>query len=998
MKTKNIFKILFLSLTLFSVGNFSVANTIKDVEKVELKKELGKNDLQGSIIVSQSPNDKDSTVAKKAKELGFEQEIVTDSQAYTNDSISNYIKLSMPYFIIIIIVASIFCAFAFAYPNNEYSKKGKDLLIPIFTHSVSYFGLLGGTGSLLGGFFLTLFLSVAATSNGWTWGIIKNKVADSYLIDTKQFHKLPAGDKEFNSFLDAATGEKRTLQARVALLHDKPELRDLSVNEFAEYFTEIAEYKVEKTESLTGFISGYNFIAKTKEQPFYSFGKDNLNYPAETLSINYATANDAESQDLNVDAYSRRGIITKIVDVQSYDTFSLFNELEANIKTDLDAGNSNYLNADYKKSIDIIEKDMTQTMNAFYEENDGDNQLVDDAEFIYNFIKAKYKGLDKNMSALKYFKRGREISKLELDIHCTQNSEAKKFTDQNFNKFINSTKRVSDAVLDSKVNFECILIENGKFVQLGFDETKDAAKIKEAVNTLKAYKEAGNILYKIVNAAGSISMANFVAENYNAMEELRQYERLGAVGLLAGLRVTTNAGYAAYKLNSSNRADIIINNNFSNNLLIVEDAIFGMSDEDLFKTSEKEKEYALSHFNKLNRQAYYNSNVNLKKFSIDDFKLAEQSGKSEASNEIVDSMLSVALLGLDNTAKYAAALPQNLSITEGLAFCRIKGNCDNIYKPSLYEIQVNAGKEYAQTGFACLAAIYTIKGVSKTLDVSSTQGLIGKVAVVAKTAAKGIKAAVVGAEIIASTYETPCTVTLIAGITMGYITPIFQIAAGSITVIIITISFILLIIVGPVVVLASFVMSFFGNTTILKDYYMRLAGYLLQTFIFGPVVLIVMFIYSMPLHHFVRMLLSYGYSSSSTGIMTMLFTLLIVFTVITTLSMAAFKLISTFINDISGALRMPQRIDSSSDMRLASIAVSSSIGSQLASNAKMTISNLANLASTNSEENKRLEENQKAINELSKKYFEGKTEKDLETDFKDPKIKKLYEDFKNSEK
>lgn len=1005
MKIKNLFQAFVLSLAVFSAGNFAFANQVQVDEKISTEPALGSHDITTTILIN-SLNDKENSSPKTtAAKYGYVDSKVSGERntIISNTAIDKYLEMMLgPFFITLIIVLS----FAiFSYLKGD-TKKGKDLTISSATHGIAFFGLIGGVNSFIGGFIISLVISITASGSGLGFGVVKESVSSKYVNDTNQYYKLASGDNEFVSILEIAIAEKRTLQFRSSFLQDKNEFEDLSVKQYAEYFKEIESFGANELFNTNGSIgrifhgqfTGYDLVAKVKEQPFYSFSKDKYNHPAVVASFRFANDFNEESSEYNGADYSRQNMLEQIMEHNQFNFMNHLSNIQEKVKVDLEAGSNKYLDSSYKDITDQISKSMLASIETVYNENSTDNELVDNAEFMLNIIAAKFKGIDKQKTILKIFNEAKKLSMNALNLQCVMNDERRRMFDMDFQKFITSNKDMNKAVLDSKVNLECIIPQDGKFIQLGYNELTESEEIKNAVNELKSFKEAGTILYKIIDNAKSIALSNFISKNYNSIERINYYQKFGLAGLFPTLEATTSAGYAAFKISSSNRADIVIDNSsMAQGVYFYQDAVFGFEEDDLNAISEKDMEYAFSHYHNLNTAPYFNSKNVVKKFNMDDLKLAQQQSKSDGSEKIIDEMLGKVMLGFDNIFKYSAALPQNLTIREGLLFCETDGNCDSIYKPSLYEVQVNGGKVITENSFYCLLAVNTIKATSRLLDVSNTQGLIGKAKAGVKFAAKALKVAVVGAEIVASTYETPCTLSLISGLTMGYITPIFQTAAGTVSLMVIVFSIIMMIKVGPVIVATSYILSISGHSDILKDYFMRILGYILQIYLFVAIILMVMWLYSLPPYQLIRMLLGAGFSNEAT-IITMIATLIVVVIVVITLGMKIFSLLQTFLNDIFAALRINNRVDTSADTKIMQAATGTMIAKQLTSTGTLTFGKAAELLSKNKENIATAQENEKNISKMAKDAFSGKSQKELDVILKDPEAKKLYDFYKENEK
>lgn len=997
MKIKNFFNAFILSLAVFSASNISFANQVEDANKISIEPKLGSKDMITTLTIKATNADPNSPVMKNAEKYGYYTSNITQSSnsLISNKALENYINKSIQPFLIILSVVLIIIIFAFLKGDKE---KVKDYTVSTLLHSIAFFGTLGGVNSAIGGFVLGILISITASSSAVGFGTVKSYVNDSAVNDIEQYYSYPEGDNEFINITDIGIAEKRTLQYKVALLHSKSEFKNFTVSEYAEYFKEVEDLKAFESESLiVGSLKGYSLQAPVKNTPFLSFSKDKFNHPAVVADFKFASDPYQKGDMFNTSGDYRISSVKEVMSSSSFDTFGSFNNLFTSYKTAFDNGSVDISKTIKDDLTSVYAEEILGTLDSINNESSTSNELVDNAEFLTNFIGAKLKGLDNEKTALKIYNMGQDIYLNALHIQCLENDEKRKSSVQNFNKFINSNKNILDAVIDSNVNFECIIPKDGTFIYLGFNESTDADKIKEANNSLKAFKEAGTTLYKIIDNAKLIALSNYISKNYDAIEKIKFYEDFGLGGLFSTLDAVSGAGYAAFKVSSASRADISISNyNMNPDLYVYEDAVFGIEEDDLNNVSENDRKAVNSHFHNLKTASYYNGKNVLKKFNIDDFKLAQQSSKSTGSQKLVDEMLSALMLGLDNNFKYAASLPQNLTIREGLEFCKVSGNCDSIYQPSIYEVQVNSGKQLALTGFYCLIGVNTIKVASSTLDISGTQGLVGKATTAVKGVAKGIKAVLAGAEVIASTYETPCTLALISGLTMGYILPVFQQAAGNISLMLIVYPIMFLLTVGPVVVMISFLLLNFGSKDIIKEYFMRILGYLVQVYLFVPIVLLIMFFYSQSAYQLIRMLLANGFSTSS-NLITMCATMIVIVVVIITLASKIFEFLQTAQNTIASVMKLNSRFDTSAESKFIQGASATVIAKELTSNGNLTFNRVADLLGKNKDIIDTAQANNKNFANMAKKAFENKTPAELEVLMKDPAVKKLYDFHKGNE-
>lgn len=972
-------KFLIIFLTAFlSLNSFAVE---------EEKKDLPENDLVADIFIQITDND---SAKKYAAEKGFvlDENKNNNLSKIINEKVYDYFENALTIFAILfaILVVGIMIKIA---SQKRRGNKIKSSLFPFATDVVLFVSSLGGTKSLLFGFITVLGILISSKGNGLltdTFSSYNEKISS----DKKETVIVPNNNTEFKSIVDIAIAEKRTLQARIVKLSNASDYKDLSVNEFAKQIKSLEKFTAEKQENFSGSTNQFTINSPVVEQPWYSFGKDTQNYPAIVSKIAFKDGISNEAQELNVNQESRSSLVNSLLQNNSLDTFAIYQKLSGEYKAAIESGNTN---VDLKKYVPEISKAMYEEVNNIAGDYESTSELVSDATFLFGFMSSKYKGLDNKNTLLKIYKDITLSSDAALNLHCSNRESLRKNQIAAFEKFTSSSKNVLDALIDSKVDQDCLTIKDGNWFLYGYTEESQSAEMKSAMVDLKAKVEAGNALFNIVNVAKSQAQNKFINNYKDIDEQISRNERLGMANALSYLDTMAELNYSFHKLKvAHNQLDIF--NNISSKF-IVEEALFGLTEEDKNSYSENDRKIILDKFKVINLKYLYDSDIVLNKVNTDSIMLTESSSVSYMQ-DLGESVFSYLVLGMDDTLKYAFGTPLELNISRGIEYCE-RNDCSHIYKPTIYEIQKFGGRELASTSFMCLVTTYTVRNANELLDVSAQATIGGKfLSILKATGGKVIKVALSAANAVGQTYEPLCLTGLVVGITAGYVAPAMQALVGIFIVVGLVASIIVLGFFAPIASIINLSVNIFNfgsegySNNITKKYLIMLFGSLLLLAFFTAIALIVISLMAYQPQDLLIALSNFGYEQSLMMYITSLIVIVIITTGLTTLFIG---LLAKLLSSISNALAIHAAIDSTGDNKIIQMSVGNMIATKITGIAQSGLGTIASLIEKNNKEKDLINSNDRKLYEAAKQAFNNE-----KVDINDEGAKKLKELLDEMEK
>jgi Na+-transporting methylmalonyl-CoA/oxaloacetate decarboxylase gamma subunit len=974
-------------LSKFLIIFFTAFISLNSFAVEEEKNDLPEDDLVSDVIIQVTDNE----FAKKyAAEKGFVIDENKDNylSKIINEKIYDYFENALTIFVILFAIFAVIIAVKIASQKRR-GNKIKSSIIPFSIDVLIFVSSIGGTKSFIFGFVSVLAIMISASSNGLLKDVFST--ADEKISNDKNETVIvPNNNTEFKSIVDIAIAEKRTLQARIVKLSNASDYKDLSVNEFAKKIKDLEKFTAEKQENIFGTTNQFTINSPVVENSWYSFGKDTQNYPAIVSKIECKDGILDEAQELNVNQKSRASLVNSLLQNNSLDPFPVYQKLYSEYKAAIESGNTN---VDLKKYVPEISKAMYEDVNNITGDFESTSELVSDATFLFGVVSCKYKGVDNNNTILKIYKDINNSSHEAFNLHCSNRESLRRNQIAAFEKFTSSSKNVLDALIDSKVDQDCLTIKDGKWVLYGYTEETQSAEMKSAMIDNKAKVEAGNALFNIVNVAKSQAQNKFINNYKDIDEKISRNERLGMANALSYLDTMAELNYSFHKLKVAHN-QLEISNNISSKF-IVEESLFGLTEEDKNSYSENDRKVILDKFKMMNLKYLYDSDIVLNKVNTDSIMLTESSSVSYMQ-DLGESVFSYLVLGMDDTLKYAFGTPLELNISRGIEYCE-KNDCSHIYKPTIYEIQKFGGRDLASTSFMCLVTTYSVRNANELLDVSAQATIGGKfLSILKATGGKVIKVALSAANAVGQTYEPLCLTGLVVGITAGYVAPAMQALIGIFIVIGLVASIIVLLFFSPAAPFTNLAVNIFNlgsegySSNITKKYLIMLFGSLLLLAFFTAIALIVISLMAYQPQDLLIALSNFGYEQSLMMYITSLIVIVIITTGLTTLFIG---LLAKLLSSISNALAIHAAIDSTGDNKIIQMSVGNMIATKITGIAQSSLGTIASLIEKNNKEKDLINSNDRKLYEAAKQAFNNE-----KVDINDEGAKKLKELLDEMEK
>lgn len=615
-----------------------------------------------------------------------------------------------------------------------------------------------------------------------------------------------------------------------------------------------------------GYITNFAFYGKNNGGFFVN---DILNFATSNFSIgigkDVVETNDDFSTNEN-NSLERRNIIAAAMNYKGkVDIISSLNTVQGIVSASLTADDDSYITNKYESVYKAYKEDFVAAFRSVEPEImkfESDAQRVEITSSALGLYAARLHGIDKDESMIRVYNWLDKPAIDWISVNCadsTFNYNIQKSALAALNT--SSVGLYSDIKNWGQLNKACILPNGKKYDMLTMDNVNDIAAIKVKYINAKSHAQALKIVYNIINLAGKDAYREVVGDISNSNTLAFKKQLAGVVGLPMQLTEIINSKHS--KEVSTNRIDNAVaytyaNATKDNNNFVDEVAVFGTPDNKNYVKESDQKE-VLGSFREMKFAALFDNN-SLATGNIASLNQYETNIKNGITDAIYDNFVDILSGPMDDALKAAGALPPNMSISEGLAYCKRTG-CKETFKPSIYETVVISGKRFRDAGMKCLAAAAVAKGVNNLADIGGSVNAggsagVGNAANGAKLGGKVIKAATASAAAVAETVEMPCYIMVTTGFVNGDIMPMMF----SVSLVFAYLGQIVLI-YGLMFMLPISVL--WDAVTRRHEMKVKVGKHFLGTFILSYVILAGTFltfsVLLLPAYYIVRLLLDYGF-------------------------------------------------------------------------------------------------------------------------------------------
>ncbi|WP_350613299.1 hypothetical protein [Pseudomonas sp. HY7a-MNA-CIBAN-0227] len=674
-----------------------------------------------------------------------------------------------------------------------------------------------GVGAILSGLFAYIVLP--------SLGAINNALFSNAMNDVSNNSNLPISNLAIrltkrNDIAEAVFArkleEKRTSYAKAVRFskHLSANQTDLDGNDRSTTFSDFAAYQskltgieyatnINKTVDwidmvTTGIISPIWAVSKWWNAEGYVlayqlYGKSNGGYFVDDV-LNFETSNfsiglgkdvvefndDFTSNDSN--SLKRRNTIAAAMNFKgSIDAITALNTIQATVSSALTADDLSYVANQYPEVYNAVKADFKAAFSSV--ENDvlsfnTDAQRVEITASIMGLVTAAKYGINKDGTFIKIYNWLDAAGVDWLSVNCANST----FNYDNQKKALSILNGSGNSFYHDlnqwgTLDQACINPVGNKYELLTMDAVNQVAAIKVKFINAKSHAQALKIYYNIVSIAGKEAYREVVSQVTNSNNQALKKQLKGVAAAPLQLIEIVKSKHSKDVI--ANRIDnavtyTYVNGNKQHNNFVDNVAVFG-SPENKNYVKEADQTDILNKFPEIRFITLFDDN-SLATGNIASLNQIEKNIENSYAQAIIDAFTDVVLGPVDDAMKYAGALPMNMNITDGLAYCE-RTDCPETFKPSLFETVVISGKKFRDAGVTCLSTIAVVKAANNVLDISDSANAAGSSGAVAAAGSTGklggklIKTVSASAAAAADAASTPCYIMLAAGITNGDVMP-----------------------------------------------------------------------------------------------------------------------------------------------------------------------------------------------------------------------------------